>query len=253
MPSSPPASEMTMLSISNWLVMRPRDAPSAMRVTTSRPRAAPRASRRLATFEQASSTSSDVPASSTHSGPFHRPPHVRSAARGGRHVEVGREKGSELLGRRSRKALQLPVGLEHRLEPGLESGLGRLRRHARLQPAEHVHPPCAAIEQTVPARRHLPLHHRRHPQRRRFADVHSAEAWRRDADHRHRLVVDQDLAPDDVRGAAEAVGPVVVRDRRRPDARRAADRPIRSIRRPRCGRTPSTGKYVPDTISASTG
>ena len=132
--------------------------------------------------------------------------------RGRRHVEIGREEGSQLFGRRLRKTLELPIGLEHRLEPRLESCLGGLHRHAGLQAAEHVHPSCAAIEQTVPAGRHLPLHHRRDPQRRRFADVNPTETWLRNADYGHRLVVDQDLAPDDIRCAAEGVGPVIVRD-----------------------------------------
>jgi hypothetical protein len=57
-----------MLSISSWLAMRPREAPSASRVANSRPRAAPRARSRLATFEHASRTSSEVPAIRIHSG-----------------------------------------------------------------------------------------------------------------------------------------------------------------------------------------
>ena len=51
-PSAPPASVSSRLSTRSCREMRPRDAPSAMRVVNSRVRAAPRASRRLATLDR---------------------------------------------------------------------------------------------------------------------------------------------------------------------------------------------------------
>ena len=52
MPSIPPSTASTRLSVSSCLMMRPRAAPSADRTAISRVRAAARASSRLATFAQ---------------------------------------------------------------------------------------------------------------------------------------------------------------------------------------------------------
>ncbi len=52
-PSAPPASDSTVLSVSSWRTMRPRLAPSAARIPNSRWRAVERASSRPATFAHA--------------------------------------------------------------------------------------------------------------------------------------------------------------------------------------------------------
>ena len=52
-PSAPPLTARTSPSARNWRRSRPRPAPSAVRIATSRERALARASRRLATFTQA--------------------------------------------------------------------------------------------------------------------------------------------------------------------------------------------------------
>ena len=59
-PAMPPSAASTRLSVSTCLTMRPRPAPIAARIASSRERAASRASSRLATLPQAiSSTSAD--------------------------------------------------------------------------------------------------------------------------------------------------------------------------------------------------
>ena len=146
------------------------------------------------------------------------------------------------LGKPSRRVL----GLEHRLEPWLERGLRLFRGRARLEAREHMHPHSASIEQTVPAGARsapparsswpgstAPARHRRSTPR---------EARRRDPDDRHRIVVDENVAPDDVLVAAEIVSASSCTRAPPPDGRPAEDRPTRSISRPSSGRTPSTEK-----------
>ena len=110
-----------------------------------------------------------------------------------------------------RPVLAPGVLLQHRLEPRLQARLRLRHRHARLQPAEHVEPDAAPIEQPVEIRRRLPLHHRRDPDGGNFAPVDSVEAFRRHANNRHRMRVDENGAPDDVGPAAKVLLPVVVR------------------------------------------
>ena len=65
MPSAPPISESTRLSVSSWRMMRRRPAPSAERTASSRVRTVARASSRLATFaQQISSTKPTTPRNS---------------------------------------------------------------------------------------------------------------------------------------------------------------------------------------------
>ena len=69
MPTTPPASERTTLSVSSWRTSCPRPAPSAARTASSRSRRSSRASDRLATFEQAMSrTKLVVPSRMSSSG-----------------------------------------------------------------------------------------------------------------------------------------------------------------------------------------
>ena len=156
-----------------------------------------------------------VPPINTQSGRSRAPRSVRQAPGGGEHIDCRREKVAALLRRQARKALTLRIGLEHRLEPWLEGGSRLFRGHARLEASEHMHPHSAPIEQAVPARLErgrLLGHHGRDPQRRNGEEIDAAEARRRDPDHRHRIVVDKNVAPDHVRVAAEIVLPVAVRE-----------------------------------------
>src|SRR5687768_881054 len=66
-PSAPPITDNTMLSVSTWLMMRPRDPPSAARMAISRLRPVARTSRRLATFAHAISSTNPTAPISTNS------------------------------------------------------------------------------------------------------------------------------------------------------------------------------------------
>ena len=91
-------------------------------------------------------------------------------------------------------------------------GLGGLGGVARLQPREDLHPARPPVGHLEPGhRRHQRrLHQDRHADVRRGRRIEAGEARRRDADDRHRVVVDRDLPADDLRVALEAVHPVVV-------------------------------------------
>ena len=144
--------------------------------------------------------------------PRHTAAQTRPALSAGQHVNRRCEKLAALLCGHRRKTLASRIGLEHQLEPRLETGLRFLRCDAGLQPAEDMHPDGATIERGLKLERRFARHHGRDPQRGRFGQIHAAEARRGDADHRHRKVVDEDPAPDDIAGAAESVLPVVVRE-----------------------------------------
>jgi hypothetical protein len=64
-PTAPPASDSTMLSVSNWRTMRLRLAPMAARTANSLRRVVERASSRLATFAQAISSTNPTAPNST--------------------------------------------------------------------------------------------------------------------------------------------------------------------------------------------
>ena len=119
-----------------------------------------------------------------------------------------------------------------------------------------MHPRRAPIEHAVPAAvdpRRLLRHRRRHPQRRDGIRIHAGEAAR--ARRRSR-------SSDSCR--AGRAGRSRLARRRAASARTGGRSPTTglppicrssdgSIRRPRAGLTPSTGKYEPDTISTRTG
>ena len=67
MPTAPPTSASTRLSVRSCRAISTRDAPSAVRTVTSRCRAVPRARSRLATLAQAMSSRKPTAASSSHS------------------------------------------------------------------------------------------------------------------------------------------------------------------------------------------
>ena len=66
-PISPPATARSVLSVSSWRTSRPRPAPSAARIASSRLRRSMRASIRFATFAQAISRTQPTAPSSTSS------------------------------------------------------------------------------------------------------------------------------------------------------------------------------------------
>ena len=104
----------------------------------------------------------------------------------------------------------LDVVLEDLLEEHLHAGVRLLHRDARLQAREDVHPAALPFVEVVPGRRHLRLHHDRHVDVRRAADVDAGEPGRGDADDRHRVAVERDRLVEDGRIAPEASRPVAV-------------------------------------------
>lgn len=192
--------------------MRPRDAPSAIRVATSRVRAIPRASSRPATFNDARTSSSRAPDMRTRSGRSSPARSVGTPPCGRHDVDSRFQEAAALRGTNRRKVLTPEVGLEHLLEPGLESRVRLIGGHARPQSANRVHPERAAIEQLVPFGCRLPLHHRRDPHDRHASEVDSSKGCRGDADDGHRVTVDEHAAPDNIRSAAQPGHPVVMRE-----------------------------------------
>ena len=110
---------------------------------------------------------------------------------------------------------------------GRSAALASSGGQPRLQAAERVQPRRAAIEQAIPVGvdvRGLHGHGCGNPQVRRRVRVDAREAFRCDANHLHRVVVDEHRAADDVGGPAETVLPVRVPTARRPDAHPASRR-----------------------------
>ena len=186
-PASVPNAASTRLSVRNCATSLPRPAPSAARTATSRPRAAPRDSSRFVRLTQAISSSAADAHSSRISAVRVLP--AISSRRGVTITECGPR---EVL----RRHLQT-----QRLH-----GLPRvLQRDAGLEPRDDL--------------RVVPGEVRPHPrrERRRHPDVdvargHEVEVPRHDADHFVGLVVQRDLASDDVGRAAEAALPQPVAD-----------------------------------------
>ncbi len=188
---APPATASSVLSVSSCRTSRPRPAPSAARIASSRSRPSIRASVRLATFAQAISSTSPVMPSRISSSS--RAPLV-SASRTGtvRGAEAGGLRAVDLLWLSCVKVWQIaPTAL------AACSGDG-----ARLQPAEHVQrAEGAAVLRDLPlaggaerARQH------------RHVDVvllRIVRHVRQHADHAMRAIVHLEHLADDVRIAAE--------------------------------------------------
>ena len=185
MPTMPPPSASSTLSISNWRTMAPRLPPSAIRVAISRPRAPDRASSSPAMFTQPISSTIRTAAqvsSSSDANALRRPGLQRDDAL----LEVLH------LAREGR------VGVQRLAERS--QLLARLRpTHARLQARDHFVVGSAAL--TLPAgAQGRPDVHRRG----------GAEIARHDADHRvlfapqadgvaeHRRVAMEDALPEGV-------------------------------------------------------
>ncbi len=100
------------------------------------------------------------------------------------------------------------------MEERLHRGERLLLRDARLETPEDVDPPAAPIVEVVPVRGHLRFEHQWNANARRLADVETIEPRLRDADDCDVVVVDRELAPNDVPVCAEAIAPVVVTEHR---------------------------------------
>jgi hypothetical protein len=109
-----------------------------------------------------------------------------------------------------REVLPLHVRLDDLPEPGLQARLRLVDSDAWRETSDGVDPERTR-RLAVDFRRHLRLHHRRDPHCRRAFEGGAVKCLRRDADDRHRLLVDQDAAVDHV-GRAKPVHPVVMRE-----------------------------------------
>ena len=206
--------------MSSCRTRRPRLAPSASRTASSRCRAAARDSSRFATFAQAiSSTAPTTPPSSSATD--------RICCRWPGERLVHAHDGDAW---RSRPWRQLQARAEEIGNHRIELGAGLLDGGAGLQAADAEDPAVARVLQQVRVllagipgarRAHDRLHHHRHVERPRAADLRPGESGRRDADDREDVAVEADLAADDVRLAAETCLPeLVADDRHRMRARR---------------------------------
>ena len=208
----PPAHERTRLSTSNWRTSRPREAPSDSRTAISRWRMKPRAMRRFATLAQAMSSTRPTMHIRTRSG-------VEKSLRSGEKpiaalttsswpfMNCSREYADQFLAAGSViSSVRIWV---KRPWSGRARGFDRV---ARLEPAEDLHPagPAVVHPQPRPFRRHGGLHQDGHADLRRLRRIDAGKSRRRDADDRHRRVVDEDLLADHVRVARKAADPVVV-------------------------------------------
>ncbi len=252
-PSAAPATASRPLCTSSSRTMRRREAPSASRSAVSRRRANARARHRFATFKQASSSTRAGRGQQDQQRPLQPPPQIRSPSGRRQDLQRGSQEAALLIGGHARPVFTPRVGLQHRLEPGLKAGLGLRGGHTGLQPAEDVKPAAAPILQPVEVGRRLLLHHGGDPQRRNLSPVDAAKAGRGHADHRHRVVVDQDLAADDVARGCPAGSSSSRRTARRPGALPAARRRTRRSVRPSAGLRRAPRKYEPETISVPTG
>ena len=123
MPSVPPRTASTRLSVSSCLMMRPRAAPSADRTAISRVRAVARASSRLATFAQHRSSTKPTTPSRNIDVVCQIPPDDAGADRLDDHAGALVRFGI---------CVREPVGNDVQL------GLRRLDRHTRLQPRDDL-------------------------------------------------------------------------------------------------------------------
>ena len=124
-PTTPPATLRSTLSVSNCRTTRPRPAPSAPRMASSRRRAMPRARSRPATLAQASSSTSPVAAAS-----------MASAGRNGRPSLFPQADHSALGCRTQLRPGSIgPLAVDDRPHRGLRL----VRRHAGPQAADSHH------------------------------------------------------------------------------------------------------------------
>ena len=182
-PSAPPITASTRLSVTSCRTMRRRPAPSAERTASSRVRTVARASSRLATLaQQMRSTNPTTPRKSIDV--------ERQIAADDRVVQALEHDAAALVG--LRELLRQPAG------DGFEVGFGRLDRCVWLQASDHLEDVGGAG-----ARRHVD----ERPHRPDAALPQQLEVFRHDADHRKERSVEADLAADDARIGVEARAP----------------------------------------------
>src|SRR4029453_10060082 len=171
-----------------------------------------------------------------------------AALRGGQEIHRAFE---ELLAGVRRRVAERRVEdllLEKPVEVRLQRGQRPLAGDAGLEPGEHVDPAAAPVVHVVPVRRHLRFHRDRDAQVGDVADVHAVEPGLRDANDRELVIVGDDRLAQHVRIGGEARAPVVGAEGGHPSPTAAPG----VMTGPSAAPTPSTWKYVPETISAGT-
>jgi len=109
--------------------------------------------------------------------------------------------------------------VDDRMVDRVREHLCPLHRYARRKTREYVHPVREPIRRQVrETRNHAPCDYRLHGDRNVYhgldAERGPLESLRRHADDGHRLPVDHDLLPDDVRIGAKVILPIAVAQHR---------------------------------------
>ena len=189
-PAAPPTRPSTQVSVRSWRTRRNRSAPSEARTASSRRRASPRASSRLARFAQARSE---------HEGD-RAEQHDEHGARGPQEVRAQRHEG----GAEVSLLVLVRVLLDEARDDDPHLRACGLERHSRRQARHRL--------EVVPS---APVARGRAVQRQRHEHLRAAcpeigrqeQAGRSDADDLERLAVDVDGAPDDGRVRVEPADP----------------------------------------------
>src|SRR5262252_4594760 len=126
--------------------------------------------------------------------------------------ERRREIETAFLGGDDREPGAAGAVLEPGLEPGTEAGLRLRRGDTGAEAREDLKPAGVGVEEIFGVDVGVRVHGRGNPEGRYGADVDPAEAGSGHADHGHGAIADQDLAVDDIGGAAELRLPEVVRE-----------------------------------------
>ncbi len=100
--------------------------------------------------------------------------------------------------------------VQHRLEPGLQSGAGLGQRHPGPQAAENLHPTLTAIEHPIETGDGLRGHRSGNPERRNVAHIDSVKTGSSHAHDGHGMPIDEHLPANDIGSACQLGLPEVV-------------------------------------------
>ena len=149
-----------------------------------------------------------------HQGPERRPelgPHIGAPLRAWQDVNGAFEELFLRICRRVRKRRLAHFHLEHGMHERLERRFRFLKRHARLQAPEGIHPSIAAVlEHFHWDNQRLFLHRDWDKDLRRESQFHAVKARLGDADNGHGVFVNGQGFSENARVAAEPLPPVIV-------------------------------------------
>src|SRR5579862_1277923 len=127
--------------------------------------------------------------------------------------ETGCQVLATAVGRNYRKARSHHILQEPRLEPRLQTSLRSLRSEVGAEARKDLHPERGAAQQVfIGAWDRFGVHGRGNPKNGDRTDINAVEACSRDTNNRHGVLVDEELASDDVRGSAKLSLPEIVRE-----------------------------------------